>query len=141
MCSSQVTCPLSLPVLTLTSLGLVFGEPCKTHGEKDVWDVTDGRYGGAERTVWETLLEMQRFSYHAGEREQGAVALVLDFVKAFDAVSIFPGRFCVCSAYSSSTSGEYSSKDLWRSRSRPSRPFSLGQSGVACSCALCCRTH
>ena len=30
-----------------------------------------------------------------------------------------------------------SSKDVWRNRSRPSRPFSLRQSGFACSCALC----
>ena len=25
------------------------------------WDATDGRAGGAERTAWETLLEMDRF--------------------------------------------------------------------------------
>ena len=28
-----------------------------------VWDIL--RNGGAERTVWETLLEMERFNYHA----------------------------------------------------------------------------
>ena len=30
-----------------------------------------GRNGGAERTVWETLLEMERFGYNAGEMSQG----------------------------------------------------------------------
>ena len=29
------------------------------------WDATDGRNGGAERTLWETFLEMERFSYSA----------------------------------------------------------------------------
>ena len=47
------------------------------------WDATDGRSGGAERTVGrrETLLEMERFNCHAGEKDQGAVALVLDLAK------------------------------------------------------------
>ena len=27
------------------------------------WDATDGRNGGAQRTVWEILLEMERFKY------------------------------------------------------------------------------
>ena len=40
------------------------------------WDATDGRKGGAECTVWETLLEMERCNHSAGEREQGAIALV-----------------------------------------------------------------
>ena len=30
-------------------------------------DASDGRNGGAVRTVWETLLEMERFDFHAGE--------------------------------------------------------------------------
>ena len=29
------------------------------------WDVTDGRNGGAERTLCQTFLEMKRFSYYA----------------------------------------------------------------------------
>ena len=37
-----------------------------------------GGSGGAERIVWETLLDMERFNYHAGGRDQGAIALVLD---------------------------------------------------------------
>ena len=52
------------------------------------WDVTDGRNGGAERTVWEALLEMKSFNLHAGEKDQGAVALVLDLAKAFERVSL-----------------------------------------------------
>ena len=51
------------------------------------WDATDGQNGGAERTVCETLLEMESFNYHAGEGEQGAAALVVDLVKAFERVS------------------------------------------------------
>ena len=99
------------------------------------WDTTDGRNGGVERTVWETLLEMERFTYHAGERDQGATALVLDFAKAFERVSLcglgqgmstFPKTKRVCYAGTSNTSGGCSSEAVWRSRSRPSRPLSLG---------------
>ena len=25
------------------------------------WDASDGRHGGAQRTVWEILMEMERF--------------------------------------------------------------------------------
>ena len=34
-----------------------------------------GAMEGAERTVWGTLLEMDRFNYYDGEKDQGAVAL------------------------------------------------------------------
>ena len=57
------------------------------HKHRIEWDATDGQNGGAERTVWETLLEMESFNYHAGEGEQGAAALVVDLVKAFERVS------------------------------------------------------
>ena len=50
------------------------------------WDATDGRNGGAERTVWEIQTEMERFKYRAGEEDQGAVALVQDVAKAFERV-------------------------------------------------------
>ena len=53
------------------------------------WNATNVRDRGTERTVWETLLVMKRFNYHAGERDQGAVALVLDLAIAFEPVS-FP---------------------------------------------------
>ena len=52
------------------------------------WEATDGRNGGAQRTVWEILLEMERFKYRAGEEESGAVALVLNLAKAFERVSL-----------------------------------------------------
>ena len=48
---------------------------------------TDGRNGGAERTAWETLPEVERFDYKAGEMDQGAITLVLDLALAFERVS------------------------------------------------------
>ena len=51
------------------------------------WDATDGRHGGAQRTVWEILLEMERFNGKAKE-DQGALALALDLAKAFERVSL-----------------------------------------------------
>ena len=53
------------------------------------WDDTDGRNGGAQRTVWEILMEMERFKNRAGGGDLGAVALVLDLAKAFERVG-FP---------------------------------------------------
>ena len=44
------------------------------------WDATDGRNGGAQRTVWEVLMDMERFNGKAEDR--GAVALVQDLAKA-----------------------------------------------------------
>ena len=41
------------------------------------WDATDGRYGGAQQTVREFVLE----KYRAGEEDVGAVALVLVLAK------------------------------------------------------------
>ena len=38
--------------------------------------------------MWETLLEMDRFNCHAGERDQGAIAPVLDLAKGFGRVSL-----------------------------------------------------
>ena len=122
------------------------------HKQQTEWDATYGRNGGAERTVRETLLEMERFNYHAGAKGQGAAALVLDLAKAFERVGLpvvwarvthfnFPGRNCGCYACTSSTSGEFSLKDVWRGRCRPPRPFCLDPGGVACSHVLCCRTH
>ena len=52
------------------------------------WDATDGRNGGAQRTVCETLKEMERFSGKAKEEDQGVLALVLDLAKAFERVSL-----------------------------------------------------
>ena len=54
------------------------------------WDATDGRNGGAQQTVWEILLEMERIYFKAKEEDQGAVPwfLVLDLSKAFERVSL-----------------------------------------------------
>ena len=53
------------------------------------WDATDGRNGGAQQTVWEILMEMDRFNGKAKEEDQGAfAALVLDLAKAFGRVSL-----------------------------------------------------
>ena len=53
------------------------------------WDATDGRNGGAQQTVWEIMMEMEKFNEQAKEEDQVAVALVLDLAKAFERVS-FP---------------------------------------------------
>ena len=52
------------------------------------WDATDGRNGGAQQTVWEMLMEMERFNGKAKAEEQGAVVLVSDLAKAFERVSL-----------------------------------------------------
>ena len=52
------------------------------------WDAADGRNGGAQRLVWEVLMEMERFKCRAGEEDHGVVALVLDLAKAFERVSL-----------------------------------------------------
>ena len=51
-------------------------------------DATDGRNGGAQRTVWEAMMEMERFMGKAKAEDQGALALVLDLAKAFERVSL-----------------------------------------------------
>ena len=109
------------------------------------WDATDGRNGGAQRTLWEVLMEMERFKHRAGEEDQGAVALVLGFRAVClwsgrgRRTSASRGRSCGCCVGISSTRGECSSQDVWRSRSGPSRPSCQGQSGVAYFCVLYCR--
>ena len=52
------------------------------------WDATDGRNGGAQRTVWEVLMEVERFNGRAKAEDRGAVALVLDLAEAFERVSL-----------------------------------------------------
>ena len=39
------------------------------------WDAADGQNGGAQRTVWEILMEMERFKFQAREEDLGAMAL------------------------------------------------------------------
>ena len=51
-------------------------------------DAADGCNGGTQRTVWEILMESERFEFQAREEDLGAVALVLDLAKAFERVSL-----------------------------------------------------
>ena len=52
------------------------------------WDATNGRNRGAQRTVWEVFMEMDRYRERAGREDQGAVVLVLDLAKAFERVRL-----------------------------------------------------
>ena len=52
------------------------------------WDATNCRNGGVQCTVWEILLEMERFKYRVGGEDLEAVALVLDLAKAFERISL-----------------------------------------------------
>ena len=54
-------------------------------------DATDGRNGGGQRTVWGTLMEMERFNGRAKAEDQREVALILDLAKAFECVSLLRG--------------------------------------------------
>ena len=62
-----------------------------------------------QQTVWEVLMEMERFNGRAKAEDRGAVALVLDLAKAFERVSLpvvwawathfsLQGRYCGCCA-------------------------------------------
>ena len=52
------------------------------------WDAIDERSGGAQRTAWEILMDMNRFEYRGGEEDSAAVALVLDLATSFERVSL-----------------------------------------------------
>ena len=92
------------------------------------WDATDGRNGGAEPTVWETLLQKGRFVHRAGEKDQGAITLVLDLAEVIERVSLtVVWAWATHFNFSRKILRElFSLKDFWRRRSRPSRPSSLG---------------
>ena len=93
------------------------------------WDATDGRNGGAPRSVCEVLMEMERFNGKAKADDQGAVALVPDLAKAFERVrfpvvwawathcSFTKENYCGCCAVILSTRGVCNSKDVRQSRS------------------------
>ena len=93
------------------------------------WDATDGRSGGAQQTVWEILMEMKIFNGNAKEKDQGAVALVLDSAKAFERVSLLV-------VWTWATHFRVPKEDL----ASALRLF-RGPCGVSCCCALCCRMH
>ena len=52
------------------------------------WDAVDGRHVGVQQTVWEILLEMERFNGKAKEEDQEALALVLGLATAFERGSL-----------------------------------------------------
>ena len=52
------------------------------------WDAAEGRNGGAQQTVWEILMDMERFNGKAKDEDQGALVLVLSLAKAFERVSL-----------------------------------------------------
>ena len=82
------------------------------------WDAADGRNGGAQQTEREILMGRQ---------------------KVLERVSLPVVWACGCYAGTSSIRSEYSSKDVRRNRSRPSRPSCKGPSGVVCFCVLHCK--
>ena len=107
------------------------------------WDATDGRNGGAQCTVWEVLMEVQRISGKAKAENQGAVALVHSSESAFlwsglgRRISDSQGRSCGCCAAAESTRGVCNSKDVRQSRSQPSLLSYQDPSGAACFYVLC----
>ena len=109
------------------------------------WDVTDGRTGGAQRIVWEIMMEMEKFKNQA-EEESGSPCPGFGPGKGVWAgqspSGLSLGNVLQCSEARSCecfVDTWFSLKDVWRSRSRPSRLSCQGQKGVACFCVLRCR--
>ena len=108
------------------------------------WDATDGRNGGGQPTVWEILMEMarekkiwERWPWFWTWRRPSSESASLWFGPG-RRTSASRGRSCGRFVDILSTRGVSSSKGMWRSRSRPSRPSWQGPSGVVCFCVLCC---
>ena len=106
------------------------------------WDAADGRSGGAQRTVWEVLMEMERFDGKAKAEDQGAVALVQTCRRPSSESALLwsgpgrrtsasQGRSCGCCVAALSTRGGYSSKAVRQSPCGPSRPSCQGPSLLA----------
>ena len=96
----------------------------------------NGIIGGAERTAWEKLLDMEKYNYNEEEVDQGAVTLVVDLAKAFAKVQL--KVVCAWALHSGFTqklfehfvrtmriNEGYSSKDVWQIRCRPLQPSFL----------------
>ena len=98
------------------------------------WDATDGRNGGAQQSVnGVNSSKMERFKYQAGEKDQGAVALVLGLAKAFERVRL-PVVWAWATHFSfPSTGGEYGGAAPGY-HGHPTRV-------KACFNVLCCRLH
>ena len=97
-----------------------------------------GESGEAEQTVWELLLDMERVKYQAGEKGPRNGSPGLGSGETFRAgqsssgvgVSMyFPRKIWGGAMRILRASAACSLKDAWRSRSRPSQPSSLFQSG------------
>ena len=76
--------------------------------------------------------EVAKWQNQAGEKDQGAVALVMDLAKAFERVSLLVAwatHFSIQRKILRVLCG-YFEQDAQRSRSRPSRPSCQGPSGV-----------
>ena len=96
-------------------------------------DPTDGRNGGAQQTVLEILMEMERFYGKVKKKRikelqpwfwiwrRHLSGSVFVWCGLGQRTSASQGRSCECCAGTSSTRGVYSSKDVRQSRSRPSR--------------------
>ena len=85
------TCTTMFFLIPKNLVGMVAGARIDEMAAKAscCWDATAGRNGGAERIVWETWLEMERFDNRAGEQDQGAITLVLDIsLKAIERVGV-----------------------------------------------------
>ena len=108
------------------------------------WDAADGRHGGAERTVWKhSLIDMERFECRAGEKDQGAITLVLELAEAFELVSLemvcgvrSSDAFVLCGYCENQRRVQYE-----RCEAEPLQTTAilLGRVGATCSFALCLR--
>ena len=115
------------------------------------WDATNGRNGGAARTVWETLLEMERFNCHAGERDQGAIAPVLDLAQGFGRVGLpvvwaWATHFAFRRKILRVLRGYFEQERRVQFEGSAAETLQTitailpGSKSSFCSCALCCRT-
>ena len=100
------------------------------------WDATDGRNGGAQRTEWEVLMEMERFDGRAKAEDRGAVALVLDLAKAFESAFLW---WVLCGCFEHQRRVQF--EGCVAEPLQTITALCQGQSGVACFYALFCRMH
>ena len=116
------------------------------------WDATDGRNGGAQRSVWEVLMEMERFSGKQKEEDQGAVALVLDLARPSSVpaslwsgpgrrISASQGKSCGCCAATLEHQWRVQFEGCAAEPLQTVTAILQGPSGVACFYVWCCRMH
>ena len=114
------------------------------------WDATDGRNGGAQRTVWQVLMEMERFNGRVKAEDRGPVALVLDLSKAFERVSLlvvwaWATHFCFPSKILRVLCGHFEHQRRVQFEGCAAGPLTTitatlpGRSGVACFYAKFCQ--